>query len=139
VINKSEIQMELVQKENYDDILIHLYRGNHSLNGAQFTNFAFWKDKLEVISVSFRKDAKEMYDALRMMIEQKYGSIRYYDQKEHDDGKECVLIKDGMRLRLSYVFTESDEMTTLWANHIGIETAIELEKLEEKAKHLGDL
>lgn len=138
ILKKSEKPMKQVKKSEVDGMTTYLYSGNHRLNGATGTGFSFWDGKLAAVTLYFSsEDAEELYDALKLKMEEKYGKMSSGIQFM---GKKCSLTKDGMVFQLQWDKKplETDSVY-LVAGHVGIMAAKEAKSVEDKADALGDL
>jgi len=137
VLKKSVNPIKFIKKDVMDGMPTYAYVGNHRLNGAMITSFSFWDGKLTTVAVFFKtEEAKKIYDALKMKVEEKYGKM---NDGIKFAGKKCTLIKGGMGFSLEYETNPFEAATVILATvHLGIMVAKEAKEVEKKADDLGD-
>jgi hypothetical protein len=116
----------------------YFYQGNHRLNGAQETLYAFWEDKLISIVVQFESmEAKDIYETLKYKIENKYGEL---EDKITSNGVESSLIANGLYLMLFYDEEPNEKgVVTFVGIHMGLHASKRKKKTEKKRDSLGEL
>jgi len=137
VLKKAPNSITLIKKANMEGMPSYLYSGNHRLQGATATAFGFWDGKLGIVVVYFKTDeAKKVYNALKMKMEEKYGKM---NEGIKFGGEKCSLTKAGMlfTLQLEKGLLETDTVSLI-AVHLGIIAAKDAKEVEKKAKELGD-
>jgi len=146
VINNSANQMTFLGKLPAKNSMLYIYNGNYQINSVENTAFLFYKDKLTTITLVFLRDAYTAYDAVKEIIENKFGpmtddNIERAMKFGNDFGKKnCQLVKDGMEILLRYE-KKSDkiEETSLSAVHIKLLNAMRDDDIKDKVKELGDI
>ena len=137
-LKQSTISMTFRNQKFIDGATDYYYYGNHRLNGAKGTTFSFWNGKLFRVDVFFEsEEAKKVYDALKVKMEDKYGKMR--DEIKFL-GEKCYMTSDGMWFKIEYEKKPFETGTVeLVCVHMGLADAKAAKELEKKSKDLGDL
>ena len=138
VLEKGKHPCKFIKKTPEGDMIAYLFTGSHQLSGASRTIAMFWNDRLIMLFVRFESDDSEkIYDALKNLIEKKYGAP---NDKIQFGGKKCEVSKNGLVIVLEHnVGVMETDTVDLAAGHRALVDARKEQNIKDQEKELGDL